>query len=376
MQAAVRLRRRALAVVAVAALSAAPQLLAQQPGVVQEPEVLPDLRIVTLEVLPAPLEDGATATLRLLLHNQSSAVAAGLIAVQVVHDNTTSQPLPAQQEVVYIGGDGRAVVSFEVPTVAMTGSPYTFYAMVDARDAVRESDETNNTAWARATVCGTTQTAEQADGFDNDCDGMVDEELGLQVGPAAAVGMLRALRQQARRDGVPLVFSLPRPFAPAPVEHAARLVSAGGDLVGPTIPPPSARRGPPPAETEIGAALQEADPVAQLTLIDWDGGALRSGDLISLRTAWGELIIAGAGGGRRVLTRTPHHVRAPFFTLVAVGGDVGGPVASGDSVNLVTSTGHFFSAEGGGGGRLTANRDSASGWESFTLVLDSKGDAR
>jgi len=144
--------------------------------------------------------------------------------------------------------------------------------------------------------------------------------------------------------------------------------------VGPAPAPPGGRRDVRPAETEIGAALQESDPAAELTLVDWNGGLLRSGDLVSLRTAWGDLVIAGAGGGRRVVTRSPHHIRAPFFTLVAVGQELGAPVSSGDSINLVTATGHFVSAEGGGGGRLRADRSAAAGWESFTLVLDPEGD--
>ena len=49
---------------------------------------------------------------------------------------------------------------------------------------------------------------------------------------------------------------------------------------------------------------------------------------------------------------------------------MGAPIRSGDTVVLMTSTGHFVSAERGGGGELGADRASAGGWESFTLILE------
>jgi len=38
-------------------------------------------------------------------------------------------------------------------------------------------------------------------------------------------------------------------------------------------------------------------------------------------------------------------------------------------VSFAASTGHFLSAEQGGGGRMLVDRSSAAGWESFTITL-------
>jgi hypothetical protein len=313
-------------------------------------------------------------SLTLMLHNASSVVAAGNIAIQVVHDRGTPLPLPVHQGVVYMSGDSLAEVTFEVPAVAMASSPYTFYAAIDVLDAIRESNEFNNTAWERVEVCGDPQFTEVADGFDNDCDGMRDEGLGLSADPDDALRLWRALQRRARLDAAPLLYALPRIFAPAPREHPARLVSENGDFVGRPANPRGGRRAGRRPRLELSAAAVQTDPGSSLTLIDWNGDDLRSGDLVSFRDPQRDFIVAVAGGGGRVLTRAEYHEPERLFTVVKLDapGAGGDRIRSGDTIALVVSTGEFISAEQGGGGPLTANRPAASGWETFTLILDDR----
>jgi hypothetical protein len=369
---------RAAAALALVLSVAAPAASLQEPQ--QEPaapraEILPDLRIARIDVLPAPLVDGATATLRLMVHNRSAAVAAGNLVIEAVHDRRAAQPLPVQQQVLYLAADAVTEVEFQVPRVAMTASPYTFFATIDRDDAVREADESNNTAWRRVDVCGGPDRVEVADGFDNDCDGMTDEELGLPAAPETAISMLRALQRRALLDSAPLLYALPRLFAPAPVTRAVQLASEEGDFVGRPLPGPGRRRTA-GGDEDVIAALPQEYAGSLLQLVDQNGGALRSGDPIVLRDARGETIIASAGGGRRVLVRAPYRLQEELFTVIVPGAPPGTPIVSGDAVALVTFNGRFVTAEGGGGGLLRADRTELAGWETFTLTFASEGDGR
>ena len=375
---------------AAAASQQAAQLQEQVPEQVpvQLPDVLPDVRIVSLDVGPRPLVDGSTVSLTLLLHNASSVVAAGNIVVQVVHDRGTPLPVAVHHEVVYMSADERVEVTFQVRDMAMRSSPYTFYAVVDAFDALLESNESNNTAWKRVDVCGDPLSVEVEDGFDNDCDGMRDEGLGLSADPDDAVRLLRVLQRRARLDAAPLVYALPRMFAPTPRQRPARLISEGGDFVG----RPASRRGRRRARrgpgVELSVAATATDRGSFLTLVDWNGDDLRSGDKVSFRDQQGEFLVAEGGGGGRVVTRAQYHERERLFTVVkldapgASGDHVPSAdripsddrIRSGDTIVLVVSTGQFVSAEQGGGGPLSADRSAASGWESFTLILDDLND--
>lgn len=353
---------------------ASSQQSGQLPGQLPEqlPEQLPDLRIVSLDVRPGPLVDGGVVSLTVLLHNASSVVAAGNIAIQVVHDRGTPLPLPIHRSVVYMSGDALAEVTFEVPAVAMVSSPYTFYVAIDVLDAIRESNEFNNTAWKRVEVCGDPQSTEVADGFDNDCDGMSDEGLGLSAEPDDALRLLRAVQRNARLDAAPLVYALPHIFAPASREHRARLVSEDGDFVGRPASRGRGRRARRRPRAELSVAAAETDPGSSLTLVDWNGGDLRSGDMVSFRDPQGDFVVAEGGGGGRVVTRAEYHERERLFTVVKLDapGARGDRIRSGDTIALVVSTGEFISAEQGGGGPLSATRRAAGGWETFTLMLD------
>ena len=51
-------------------------------------------------------------------------------------------------------------------------------------------------------------------------------------------------------------------------------------------------------------------------------------------------------------------------------------IRAGDGIALAAPNNRFLHAEGGGGGALRANRETAGGWETFTLLFDDSGDDR
>ena len=286
-----------------------------------EPPALPDLRIVSVEVSPEIQRHRHRTRIRVLVHNDSGVVAAGRIGIQVVHDRASPQPFPVHHEILNLGADELAEITFDLLVgIDLDSSPYQFFAKVDVFDEVEEADESNNTSWARVQVCGSPEFSERPDGLDNDCDGMIDEGLGLAADPEIALQMLRRLQQQAIADSVPLVYALPRLVAPFAAETAVRLARPGGaywglatyaDPTGAAIPTTAAR-------AEIRASLQLDDPGNVLTLVDWNGGDLESGDMISVRVADDRWIVVG---GRRATTLVPgsdFFESSRLFTVVLI----------------------------------------------------------
>ena len=368
----------------------------------------PDLRIVDMEVTPAPALDGGAVTLVMTLHNASTSVAAGTIAIEAVHDRGLPQPLPIHREVVYVGADALVEISFEVPKVAMASSPYTFFVMVDVFDAIEESDESNNTAWLRVAVCGDPEGIEVADGLDNDCDGLADEGLGLSASAGEALEMLREARRRAAFDAAPLAYATPRLPEGFALRRAIRLASEEGPFViaaeAPPEPAPGGRRGrgqggrgggrAPQAQVraphagDLSATGGPEEPAAQLTLTDWNGDDLISGDPVSLQDRDGLFVVAEVMRDGRLVTSAESRQRERLFTIIKIddeSNDISGGdetrsgdrrIRSGDRVALAAPYGRFLHAEGGGGGPLRANRESATGWETFTLTFDDERESR
>jgi len=341
-----------------------------------------DLRVVGIAFDPDPLRDGGGATLTVMLHNDSTVAAAGGIGIEVVHDRPTPQPLPIRREILFLGPDGLAQVTFEVAGVELERTPYTFFAAVDTGGVVEEFSETDNTFWLRVDVCGALGLVEEPDGFDNDCNGMVDDGIGLPVDTAVAVNMLRQMQRQAELDRVPLIHGLAEVFAPlveqSPVRISRRADAWLGNVADAT---PSFR-----------AALEEEAPAARLFLLDWNGGELLSGDVISLRTQRGDFVVAEGGGGGLLVSRSEYREPERLFTIVKIIAETetadmtpderlarrrdvessrsASVIRSGDNVALVAATGRFVAAEEGGGRELRADRETVGGWETFTLVIE------
>ncbi len=338
----------------------------QQEQEQETPEPPPaDLRLVRIGVEPSPLRNGLPAALTVLLHNDSPRVVSGAIVVEVVHDRATAFPRPPLREVYYLEPDTLEEISFELPAVSIGASPYTFFASVEISGEASEVYLGNNATWERVPVCEGPNVVEVVDGVDNDCNGMIDEGLGLPAAPGEALRMLRALQRQAVLDDVPLIFATPRLFAPFAREHDVLFASEEGPFIG-------LRDG---TRAELSADLGEGAPGALLQLVDWNGGELQHGDLVSLR-ARGEYVLAEGGGGGRLVTRPRYFDRERVFSLVRVGDPdpvTGAPVdrriRDGDAVALISATGRFLSAEGGGGGRLRIDRTIAAGWETFAITL-------
>ena len=346
----------------------------------EEPaEPRPDLRIVGIDFAPDPLRDDDGATLTVMLHNDSTLPAAGGITVEVVHDRSTPQPLPIRREILFLGPDELAEVTFEVTGIELERTPYTFFAAVDVGGAIEEFSETDNRFWERVDVCGAPGLGEEPDGFDNDCNGMVDDGLSLPMDTAAAVRMLRQMQRQANLDRVPLIYGLAGIFAPFVEESRVRISRRSDAWLGNVAD----------ATPSFRAALEEDDPAALLSLLDWNGGDLVSGDLISLRDEGGAYVVAEGGGGGLLVSRTEYRESERLFTMVKILAETetadmtpderlasrqdvesSSVIRSGDSVALIVATGRFVTAEDGGGRELSADRETVGGWETFTLVIE------
>ncbi|MDB4969770.1 MAG: hypothetical protein JWN44_5459 [Myxococcales bacterium] len=126
------------------------------------------------------------------------------------------------------------------------------------------------------------------------------------------------------------------------------------------------------AENGGNAALLANRDAAQawerFTLYDLDGGALSSGDLVALTAAGGQFVCAEGGGGGEVNATRTRALDWENFRVIKVGGS--GAIHDGDQIALQTRVrGLYVSAVDGGGGALTADRTSVSGWEAFVAGL-------
>jgi len=125
------------------------------------------------------------------------------------------------------------------------------------------------------------------------------------------------------------------------------------------------------AENGGGGDVNANRPVAQgwetFTLYDLNGGTLQNGDLVSLGTANGHFFCAENGGGSVLNATRTDPQDWETFRVVKIGGS-GSAVNDGDQIALQTKvSGLFVSAINGGGGGVTADRPTASGWEAFVV---------
>jgi hypothetical protein len=103
------------------------------------------------------------------------------------------------------------------------------------------------------------------------------------------------------------------------------------------------------------------------TLIDGNGGVLRDGDWVYVRTFDGaHYLTAQAGGGREVNAEGLSPNLWQRFWIRSVNGSP--TIRPGDAIALQASDGHYLVAEDGGGSIVNANRQEVREWETFHLL--------
>jgi len=108
-------------------------------------------------------------------------------------------------------------------------------------------------------------------------------------------------------------------------------------------------------------------------VIDLNGGALESGDLVNIQTVAGYFVVAEGGGGDVVNANRTVPLEWETFRIERLDG--GGTISSGDAISLQAyygwtgGGGNYVVAEGGGGSVVNANRGAVGPWETFTIHI-------
>lgn len=104
------------------------------------------------------------------------------------------------------------------------------------------------------------------------------------------------------------------------------------------------------------------------TLKDWNGGALESGDTVTIQAHDGLYLSVDGGPGGRVYARSSLANRPERFTIRKIGGT--GPILPGDSVALQSArSNRYLAPEVGGRGAIRALRTAPGPAEVFKLLL-------
>jgi chitinase len=116
---------------------------------------------------------------------------------------------------------------------------------------------------------------------------------------------------------------------------------------------------------EVIATATAAQAWETFTLDDLNGGALASGDSVTLRAGNGQFFQAVNGGNSTLNAASDNQLGWETFRIVRQAG--AGVVANGDVVGLQTSSGRWVRAVDGGGGAVDARGAAMSTWENFTI---------
>ncbi|WP_257448676.1 glycosyl hydrolase family 18 protein [Archangium lipolyticum] len=124
------------------------------------------------------------------------------------------------------------------------------------------------------------------------------------------------------------------------------------------------------AQNNGGGAVIATATAAQawekFTIDDINGGALESGDSIFITAGTGQYFQAANGGGSTLNAASANRLGWETFRIVKQNGS--GVIANGDVVGLQTvTTGHWVSAENGGGGTVFAYGAALGPWEQLTI---------
>jgi chitinase len=124
------------------------------------------------------------------------------------------------------------------------------------------------------------------------------------------------------------------------------------------------------AQNNGGGAVIATATTAQawekFSIDDINGGALESGDSIFISAGTGQYFQAANGGGSTLNAASSNRLGWETFRIVKQSGS--GAIANGDIVGLQTvTTGHWVSAENGGGGTVFAYGAALGPWEQLTI---------
>ena len=109
-------------------------------------------------------------------------------------------------------------------------------------------------------------------------------------------------------------------------------------------------------------------PRGKLTVVDRNGGCVRSGDVVSLHTSDGFYLRAVHGGGAEVDATAPRATPWARF-VVRRERTRRGAVRIHDTISLQTPvSGHYVTAEDGGDGEVRADRTAVGAWERWRLT--------
>lgn len=123
----------------------------------------------------------------------------------------------------------------------------------------------------------------------------------------------------------------------------------------------------------VNANRTGVGPWETFTVIDQNGGALESGDLVNIQSVGGYFVVAEGGGGDVVNCNRTAAGAWETFRIERIAG--AGVINSGDQISLQAYNGwsccggNYVVAEGGGGSVVNANRGAVGAWETFTLYI-------
>lgn len=115
--------------------------------------------------------------------------------------------------------------------------------------------------------------------------------------------------------------------------------------------------------TQLNASATSCGGAAIHTLLDENGGVLKHGDSVFVRTISSWFYTADPGGALGSFRTWP--LGFERFTIVRADGE--GNVVPGDKIGLRSTHQTYIVAEGGGGQIVRVNRSAMGAWETFTL---------
>ncbi|MCP3098777.1 M12 family metallopeptidase [Myxococcus sp. K15C18031901] len=123
----------------------------------------------------------------------------------------------------------------------------------------------------------------------------------------------------------------------------------------------------------VNANRAAVGPWERFQLVDRNGFALQTGDLINLQTVNGNYIMAVNGGGAGVTAAPTAPGDHETFRIWKMAGTGFLTIGTGDTVALATldfGYPHYVVAEDGGGGVVNANRTAVGEWEQFVITFE------